>query len=498
MFDKSNAVFVSKPVKGSVYVHPCASEALIDPERIVILGNPYVEDPVFSRLTANHGRSHLDKIGVSVKTHNIVDEHGNKYGEFNLKGVDFSLPKPSLYDIEPSGVRVNGVMDAKTFPRVIEASAVMRAAGMFVEWPVYTARPKYFPGGSGGSGRDLLELKSDIFFDYATEQRGKSAEPRVQDVYDLGVGLLNMEFGVCYRAMKSNVRISDLSLLDRKERNKAIDNAIRTIGSLGISWINRHSEMTIVDPGEEDGRNIFLQSVVPKIMGWNLAKMRTLKNAEGKVTPLYHKYLHPGNWTICGEIVDLDSVQGLYEYDVDVGIDHHWEDLLHALFSTNNLTDGLSEDSRREAKRVLLRSYRRELRVENAMTQCEDDVLSLTLFNQYPSQSVAREADIFLNNSDPFCKNILSIVDDKMRDNEDPDMHAMRDICYELSQDELLVSLVSDVISRKFTSEDFKLNSVFAGIGNLASSEIFRVLVAKYYDPHWRQKESWDRIFGKS
>lgn len=306
--------YTSEVVKSSVYVHPNATEIINNTGRVAMMytyqnldaifsSDNYTE--VFSRVSTYHGRSIEDESGIIVSNQPISDENGDVYTSYSIKGAAKDSLYAQLYSIEPSGVRVNGLMDASTFTRVKEVSEVLRREGVLTEWPIYFARPKDFPVTSD-KRLNLLGLKRRLYYDLIFENdMNKAIYPEsgnipVGVVGAIGSGLLDMEFGVMYRASLSNARLCDIRALDRNELDDRTKNAIESLQLREPKYLTQWDNIKDLDPSNPDDRQRYLTQILPELIAENVARFH---NANA-----YHKYLHDGNITLAGEIVDLDSV----------------------------------------------------------------------------------------------------------------------------------------------------------------------------------------------
>lgn len=289
-------------VSGSTYIDPAARGVIQDCHTVPLVesfASPLV------RPSSIHGRNAEDPFGLIFDPAPIYDEFGNYYSAFSIKGADASSPRATFYEIEPSGVRVQGMLDASTFTRCRDVSRELRANGALVEWPIFHARPKLFPDGESDIG--LLEFKYMVYGAYLDRQQAirQVAPEQVDGVGRVGAvaqGLLDMQFGVMYRAMLSNIRLAELPELARKrELNKRVSQTISALQQRDLAEFDAGEIVHGLNPRSPRDRNTYLTTALPGLMGQNLAKTHTID--------AYHKYLHPGNWSLGGEIVDLDSVR---------------------------------------------------------------------------------------------------------------------------------------------------------------------------------------------
>jgi hypothetical protein len=314
---KFDTVLFPEVVKGDVFVDPAAADHIVNPEVTVLLESGLCTP--FTRTSMVHGRSKEDPRALVLSSAPLADEHGHVYTRFSIKGASVALPSTSRYEIEPSGIRVNGMLDASTFERCQGVSKILRAAGVLTEWPIYHGRPKWFPGGNDevAQEKDRLNLSAfrrQLYNNYAKDQgerrnyrfRGedKALMPydslaQAEEVWEAISGI---QFGVMYRGMMSNVRLSELGILQEQAKDQAhIADAIRALQARQPTHFIAWEELDKLNAESVDDRYSYMNEVLPQIVGENLARFHN--------TGSYHKYLHGGNITIAGEIVDLDSVR---------------------------------------------------------------------------------------------------------------------------------------------------------------------------------------------
>lgn len=292
-------------VAGDAFVDPAALPLIKNPLKVPVLESSIGFSP-FEKSSSTHGRTMEDPLGVVFTNEPIADENGDIYTTYSIKGADSSLPVASYNPIEHSYVRVRGMLDSATFPRCQAVSRHLRGQGVLTEWPILHARPKLFPDGE----KDIpLNAYRSMLYEnyltraeaYRTSPENKHQAPSIGKVGLIGQGLAETKFSVMYRAMLSNIRLWELT--EHKKSGQLDQHITKAIKSLQLrkpKHFTCWSELEKLDPSSPEDQTKYITEVLPAIMGENLARFHNSGS--------YHKYLHGGNWTLAGEIVDLDSV----------------------------------------------------------------------------------------------------------------------------------------------------------------------------------------------
>ena len=339
--------YTSEVVKGSVYVHPNALGIISDTGRVAMIPPPGMSlrsssgdvTGMFNRVSAFHGRSLEDMTGLVLGKAPIIDEFGDTYTEYSIKGAANDTIYADIYDIEPSGVRVNGLMDAATFNRVKTVSEVLRKDGVLTEWPIYFARPKHYSV-SNYYSLGLLGLKRKLYNDFVTGNEYYKAMDKSAPNIPVGVvgavgnGLMDMEFGVMYRASLSNARLCDIRAFDRAGLEDRLKNAITSLQLRQPDYLMQWDKIKDLDPEDPEDRQRYLTQVLPKLIAENVAKFHN--------TNSYHKYLHDGNITLAGELVDLDSVRIPDKFEDDSELIEPMSKMTEALDVAHIVADAIS------------------------------------------------------------------------------------------------------------------------------------------------------------
>lgn len=293
-------------VKKDAYVDPYAVPVIKDPTKVPLIESSVQFTP-FSKTSKKHGRSMHDPEGVIFNNVPVTDEFGDVYTDFSIKGADCSLLNVSYNRIEANNVRVHGMLDASTFRRCQTVSRILREAGVLTEWPILHMRPKYFPD----DDVNLNVFKNWLYTNYVREQIGYRSKPDLAQNADsigtagiVGEGISAMNFSVMYRAMLSHVRLWEVDEhMQSGELNRHVAAAISSLQLRKPTHFSIWNELEALDANSPKDQQHYLIHILPSAMGENLARFHN--------TNSFHKYLHEGNWTLAGEIVDLDSVRSI-------------------------------------------------------------------------------------------------------------------------------------------------------------------------------------------
>lgn len=301
-------------VKSDRYIDSLARDIIINPDQVPIHFLPQFSS--FFRSSNYHGRSFEDPHQHAIRAGDIVDENDDVYRVVTIKGANTPNVNVQYAPHEPNQVRVNGMLDSSTFPRVQAISEHLRREGVLTEWPVYHARPKLFPIWSApsrqGQEPTVARLSQTQFMDgLAKDYEAVFSEPgnrskRAKQLISVGQygaalqGLIEFRSGVMYRAMLSNVRLAEINEFTPLSFMYSVSSAILALQDRKPDHLWTWEQIAALDPFDVEDQHIYLNEILPKIMGDNLAM---LHNAGAQ-----HRYPHAGNWTLAGELVDLDSV----------------------------------------------------------------------------------------------------------------------------------------------------------------------------------------------
>lgn len=378
-----NGFFMSPVLKTGLYIDPLARDILVDPTTIPLIVDE-LQAP-FAKLTPNHGRSLIDLAGTAIKMGaEVKDENGDVFTAFNIKGSLFGDLSIGFSDIEPNQLRTNGALDVSLNTRCKKASKVLRAAGALVEWPLFSARPKAFPNPYFNEIAAIDPTAADYICEsvglnglrYLLAQTLEANTEELQEYLDFSnneyikeqcrielrqnrsalEGLSVVEYGVMYRGVLSNYRLSDLRLLTDAQQQDVIADAILALQKRKPDHMSTYSDIALLQPNNPEHREKYMNVVLPRLIGENLGILHN--------SLTYHRYLHKGNISVAGEIVDLDSVSGkgvyayeevptiyerlrdlqfvMYDYPKPTGIDH--TDVIHEILE-GYITARYADDS---------------------------------------------------------------------------------------------------------------------------------------------------------
>lgn len=300
-------------VKGDRFVDPLGAAVIKDLDHVPIEFDD--TNSSFARPSNAHGRSFEDPDSLVLFPDPVCDENDDIYFIYSIKGASAYSPEGMYSSLEANHIRVNGMLDAATFPRVEAISRHLRKEGVLTEWPIYHARPKQFPLNTADVETmeqavglfSWKQMHAAVVWRYEGEHTGRlpvDSYYRKDQIGQYGAALQAVEDfrpAVMYRAMITNDRILDLPEIAEADRLAvSLYSAIHGLQLRNPDYFGIEGELQSIDPSRLEGWQKYMNTLLPKLMGANLAR---LHNAGA-----YHHYPHLGNWTLAGEIVDLDSV----------------------------------------------------------------------------------------------------------------------------------------------------------------------------------------------
>lgn len=286
---------------------PALDQGIVrEPNKVPILSGPNHD---FTKSSLIHGRCHNDPNGYLFADTNVLDGYGNEYFALSAKGIDLSGPEVQLVQSGNFKIRVMGALEADTFYRCRKASEILRAAGILTEYVFYQGRPTKFPNGKNSNGwTNLNGFRQRLFRDYKNEvaefiEQGFREEDGTEfDLATVKEELALNKFGVSFRGMISNIRLGELSQLQKDDLlGDHLCAALVGLQARKPDHFECWPEIEALNPSNKRDQTLYLLHVLPKLVGEQLA---LLHNIDG-----FHKFLHKNNWTLAGEIVDLDSIR---------------------------------------------------------------------------------------------------------------------------------------------------------------------------------------------
>lgn len=294
------------------YLDPFAATHVVHPRQVPQLGSSY-NLYGFTKTSDFHGRSMSDPEGHLVRQEPLRDKHGDIYTAFSIKGADGSDPRLTYTDVDVNNLRANGLLDTSVFERARQMSEHLREQGVLTEWVMYQAMPRYYLGDQPGEKLSPLERNGQI---YDASVRWESTlgvdNMRAHGVglprlAELGKALIETRFGVMYRAMLSNVRLVEARQLEgvgvypgSGDLDRYVKEAIESLQTREPTHFGVWKDIKDLQAESAVDQARYLQETLPSIMGENLARLHG--------AGCLHHFPHVGNWTLAGELVDLDSV----------------------------------------------------------------------------------------------------------------------------------------------------------------------------------------------
>lgn len=305
--------------------------------------------PLHNRvMPIKHGRSaeltHDPAREESMRMY-FADSFGHWYSVLNAKGNNTHEPHARYNRTLSPQWSVRGYMSDQYRMRCQRTSRLFREHDIDTEWPVYMKRPVHLilpDQNTPASRKELITYASTH-----QEQDPEDYEPNPDVVQE---ALAQLEPTVLVRAMKMSERIWDLPDLSDADIQKLVLTGVH-LHNFDLKRREKdgsydprlHGDLIDTASPMQDLIDQFMTDALPRRIGRNVGLMHKLGVA--------HHYLHPGNITLMGEVVDLDSPTGhaVLGYGPDATMKERIEDI-RAL-----IIDGagyafipLSEDADRE------------------------------------------------------------------------------------------------------------------------------------------------------
>ncbi len=238
----------------------------------------------------------------------ITDQYGEAYFVASAKGAVIDNPKVEPYDYERYGFRIYGLQEGKDALDAITKSQYLRSLGVQIEWVYAADHPTKFPNifTSDASAPPLLSRR---LFMHALEAVYHSRTTYGYKPLTTQMRQDLNEFSpfVTHRLQKSALRPWDLDApASTAARLHFIDAAIRDILPTYSDFTHDYTpQLHTRAQKNEFIENYFLHIFAPQL-GRNIAKLHEYG--------FKHGYLHCGNVSLAGELVDSESVQGAFPW----------------------------------------------------------------------------------------------------------------------------------------------------------------------------------------
>lgn len=234
----------------------------------------------------------------------FADPFGRWYAVLNTKGNNAHKPNtrhdPNLSP--PWSIR--GYMSDQYRMRCERTSRLFREHDIDAEWPIHMKRPAYLIVPDQATPATRKELIT-----YASTHQEQDPQYHEPNPEALQAVFAQFEPTVLVRAMKMSERIWDLPNLSTPEMHELVLTAVQmhnfdlTRREKDGSYDPRlHGGPIDASVSTQEQVDQFMLDVLPRRIGRNVGLMHKLG--------VTHHYLHPGNITLMGEIVDLDSPTG--------------------------------------------------------------------------------------------------------------------------------------------------------------------------------------------
>ncbi|MFA6106625.1 MAG: hypothetical protein WC745_03020, partial [Patescibacteria group bacterium] len=285
-------------------------------------GEPFLSDRErkFNRISRDHCRS-LEERNISS---GIIwsYRHGKYdilYGSKSIKGQptngsDIKLTEDSNYI---NGYRADGLFDKTYVNTVMAASKFMNEHGLPTEFVREVRNLKGIK--IDGKMADMENIKTILIKEY--EEELKLSEPdenERQKKLDASTAYLkSADFSIIERDTQVNERVQDLSLADEANFRKIVAKVFK--------WVNQRNRLEEenkklpakkrkkysaignipalqLDPKKIEHVEYYFKYYLPNQMGQYLGIFHRLK--------LIHKFPTSHNWSLTGQLYDLDSVRG--------------------------------------------------------------------------------------------------------------------------------------------------------------------------------------------
>lgn len=233
--------------------------------------------------TSMHRRSFI--LEHPILSEGVEDEYGNTFTSFSIKGNNAA--RPGIIETSTAANRfiTHGLQDARSSRRILRASDVLRKQGVGTEFLIAFSEPEWLACGDTNKSTDEVELLGRAQYKHYVANRGfnelDSERQTLEVRRNIGDAVERTAYYVSLRGMDSPYRLWDVI------NSPKIAAQVRAELSKGGEVI--------------DERTYYRDHLIPALAK-NMVKMHT--------SGLAHRYLHGGNISAHGSIVDLDSVHG--------------------------------------------------------------------------------------------------------------------------------------------------------------------------------------------
>lgn len=320
------------------------------------------------------------------------DEYGNYYSAISTKGNNFSSPGLHKHATAAEGVIPYGLQESSIIERVLRASQLMRSKGISTEYIFGVSEPMQYPWVNTESDDepseilDLEEYKRRIVLDYWTKLPPE--EQTIDALKTLTKQFEKMTFLVSFRATDSPYRLLDFA--SGKAREEIYRFANEHLLEDGMEPFLDNSD------NEDDEYYRYINTISAPRLGINFARLHH--------AGLTHNFAHPGNLTVNGGIVDLDSIEG---EPLGLGNDKVTEiDIAYELANITKSFTLLDGESGRNILQSMCAFFEKYIDETEALSSQEEtrQHISRVLFSYMNYAEVAKE------HKNPYAGHIMGFV----------------------------------------------------------------------------------------
>lgn len=253
----------------------------------------------------------------------FADPLGNWYAEVNAKGNVLTNPhgRVTVTDMNPHGtIDAWGLYNKELLPRAIHASQVFREHGIDAEYIFLAEEMRQFLHPQKDETTTLKHIRAFAkrkAVSYGLDQ----ITPQAREAFD------DIEFVSLLRGVKTSYRLNDIAYVMRTSSADDIRSFFTHLISLQTFDAQRRIKRNDADPDvhislKPHELERYLTEILPKRIALNIARMHN--------AGIVHRFLHIGNVSLLGEIMDLDSpvgktidpqdphISGVHDFAVDL------------------------------------------------------------------------------------------------------------------------------------------------------------------------------------